>query len=159
MHLPDVADETKLDQIQRAAGAYQTIERIARENALSRLQSQAFVRRKEMIRLQYAERANRRADSRIPSNASLWDQLWWQARWLRASMARLTLLYGESPWRVIGTAVLIIVTSALAYPFGGFRRSPTPGESTPEPINAFDAGSIWSVERIVEYYSILPDSL
>jgi hypothetical protein len=155
----NATDESTLDQIQRAASAYQTIEGIARGNALSRLQSQAFVRRKEMNRLASAERASRQVDPQTGGNANWMARLWWRTRWLQASAARMTLLYGESPWRVICTALLIIVAGGLVYPFGGFRRSPAPGEPASEPINAPDAGPIWTADGLVEYLSILPDSL
>ncbi|SNZ06048.1 Uncharacterized protein YjbI, contains pentapeptide repeats [Natronoarchaeum philippinense] len=40
-------------------------------------------------------------------------------QWLRAELSRWTLLYGESPWRIIATGLTIIVGFALLYPLGG----------------------------------------
>jgi len=152
-------DSEKLGQIRMAAGAYQSIESIARENALSRLQSQAFVRRQEMNRIQYAEEASRQPNSQTSPDIGWKDRGWWWMRWLRASVARGTLLYGESPWRIITTAILIILFAALAYPLGGFRRAPGPDRLTPDPIYGFSAGPIWTVDGVIGYLSVLPDSL
>lgn len=41
-------------------------------------------------------------------------------------MARATLLYGESPWRVIAWSLGIILSFALLYPLGGWMK-PTDG--------------------------------
>lgn len=40
-------------------------------------------------------------------------------QWVRAELSRWTLLYGESPWRIIATGLAIVATFALLYPLGG----------------------------------------
>ncbi len=40
-------------------------------------------------------------------------------QWFRAELSRWTLLYGESPWRIIVTGLVIVATFALLYPLGG----------------------------------------
>ncbi|HMB50865.1 MAG TPA: pentapeptide repeat-containing protein [Natronoarchaeum rubrum] len=40
-------------------------------------------------------------------------------QWLRAELSRWTLLYGESPWRIIATGLTIVAGFALLYPLGG----------------------------------------
>jgi len=42
------------------------------------------------------------------------------ARYSRAKVARTTLLYGESPWRIIGISSLFVVAIGLVYPIFGW---------------------------------------
>lgn len=118
-----------------AARTYHTLEKVGRENSLPNLQTTGFVGRQEMHRYRYAE---------LAATSSKGSLGYW-GKWFRASIARLTLLYGESPWRVIGVAMWVILTSALLYPLGGFRGSPN--------------GPVFAAETIPEYILILPDSL
>ena len=120
-----------------AARAYHNLERIGRENSLPKLQRIGFVRRQEMHRLRYAEEA-------ATADSGAW-KLW--AKWLRASVARLTLLYGESPWRVIAVSLGAILFCGALYPLGGFRAGDA---SDAEVIRATSFG---------EWVSLLPDGV
>ncbi|MFC7233468.1 potassium channel family protein [Saliphagus sp. GCM10025308] len=112
--------------LRKAATTYHLIENLARHNSLPHLQSQAFVRRQEMHRLQYAKKRQ-------------------FSKWLRASAARATLLYGESPWRVIGASLLVIFLCGMLYPLGGFRE---PG-----------SGEVVQVSSVGEWVATLPDGI
>jgi hypothetical protein len=96
--------DSQVDRLRRAAGAYHAIENIGRENSLPDLQTIGFIRRQEMHHRRY----------RVEGN---WG------KWIRAATARLTLLYGESPYRVVGFSLFIILLSGMLYPLGGFRTS------------------------------------
>jgi uncharacterized protein YjbI with pentapeptide repeats len=95
-----IDDGDSVDKLTRAAEAYQELEKLCRENALSDGQSHYFVRRQDINLAKY-----RRAGD--------------TGGIFRARAARAVLLYGESPFRVIGTAAVIIVVAALMYPVFG----------------------------------------
>lgn len=133
----DHANGTREDELLSAARAYYTLERIGRENSLPKLQRIGFVRRQEMHRLRYAEEA-------ATAESGAWH--YW-LKWLRASVARLALLYGESPWRVIAVSLGAIVFAGMLYPLGGFRAGDA---SDAEVIRATSVG---------EWLSLLPDGI
>lgn len=116
--------ETIVDQMQTAAGAYQTLESIARENALTDLQSKAFVRRQEMNRKRYATEAKLLTDenSSHTANASEYSRFTWLRKWVGASVSRIALFYGESFGRIISVSFLFILAMSVLYPlFGWFK--------------------------------------
>jgi len=77
------------------------------------------------------------------------------ARWSRAKMARATLLYGESPWRVIGWSLSIILGFALLFPLGGWMK-PEGGE----PISYAQISTGEGIaEAVGGFFSILGDSV
>lgn len=134
---PDEKTDDRTASFRKAARAYHNLERIGRENSLPKLQTIGFVRRQEMHRLRYAEEA-------ATAESGAW-KLW--AKWLRASVARATLLYGESPWRVIAVSLLAVLFCGALYPLGGFR---TGDPNNPELIHAGSFG---------EWLSLLPDGI
>lgn len=95
-----VDDQDEVDTLTRAAEAYQELEKLCRSNALSKKQSLYFVRRQDINLAKY------RRDGDIFAVA-------------RARASRLVLLYGESPFRVIGTAGIIILLAGILYPVFG----------------------------------------
>ncbi|SFR65590.1 pentapeptide repeat-containing protein [Halogeometricum limi] len=123
----------------KAARTYHTLEKIGRNNSLPELQRIGFIRRQEMHRLRQAEEAST-ADS-------LGATLSWWGKWIRSTAARLTLLYGESPWRVIGASLFVILSFGMSYPLGGFRAAS--GNNT-ELIRATSFG---------EWLTMLPDGI
>ncbi len=137
--LDEEGDGDRTKQFRKAARAYHNLERVGRENSLPDLQRKGFVRRQEMHRLRYAEEAAT-ADSAFGA----W-KLW--AKWVRTSVARLTLLYGESPWRVIAVSIGTILFCGALYPLGGFRAGDS---NNPELIQATSFG---------EWLSLLPDGI
>lgn len=116
-----------IDQMQTAAGSYQIIESVARENALSDLQSKAFLRRQEMNRQRYAAEAKRLMTDDTEEVSARRGSLGWLRKWFRASIARLSLMYGESFGRIIKVSFLVIFAIAFTYPIGGWFR-PREGE-------------------------------
>ncbi|MFC6785403.1 pentapeptide repeat-containing protein [Halobaculum halobium] len=100
---------------QKAARQYHLIETIGRDNSLPTLQAIGFVRRQDMHRQRYAEQA-----AAAPSLAL---RRW--AKWVRASTARLVLLYGESPWRILITALSFVFGYAIMYSLSGLRVTDT----------------------------------
>jgi uncharacterized protein YjbI with pentapeptide repeats len=137
----DIVEETdqsaagNSERYRKAARTYHTIEKVARENSLPGLQARAFVRRQDMHWKRYAEEAT--------TAPGLALRLW--GRWVRASIARLTLLYGESPWRILAAALFVIVLGGLIYPLGGIKSATAGGAAQPA--------------TIPEYLSLLPDAL
>jgi len=133
----DDSRETPEERLTKAARSYHSIEKIGRSNALPELQTRGFVRRQEMNRLRYIEKAR---------TSKSWAWQHW-SRWLRASVARLTLLYGESPWRVLSASLAVILFSGMIYPLGGFRSG---SSTTPELMKATSFG---------EWLTMLPDGI
>ena len=86
----------------RAAAVYAEIEKVAKANAGSQLASRCYRWRKDMQRKRYLSdegRGNRREP----------------IRWARSWLANIFVRYGESPWRVIDAAGLIIIGCAVLY--------------------------------------------
>lgn len=94
------------DAYTKAASTYQELENVCAENALLSAQSSYFVRRQDI------HTRDHRGEGR-------WG------RWLRARVSRAVVLYGESPFRVLGAAGAVILLSAVLYPLGLLRDSST----------------------------------
>ncbi|GAB3027818.1 hypothetical protein GCM10025298_15420 [Natronobiforma cellulositropha] len=135
------SDETNED---KAKSVYQALEELASRAAQTRLQSQCFVRRQDIQKDSYkrallngsrrdsdgstggesedgSENLNLQSSPRsmlhsleVRSIAGL--------RYARAKTARMTLLYGESPWRIIAWSGGFIVAMALTYPLSEWLR-------------------------------------
>ena len=130
-------EEERENRLRKAARAYHTLERIGRENSLPELQTSGFVRRQEMNRLRHAEKAS-------VAETGAW--LHW-SRWLRATTARATLLYGESPWRVLAASLCVILLAGMLYPLGGFRAADA------------DPGEVLQASSFAEWLALLPDGI
>jgi hypothetical protein len=98
--------ESEISQLSKAEGTYQELESLCAENALLTPQSRYFVRRQDIHTTEHRRDGN-------------WS------RWIRARISRAVVLYGESPFRVLGAAGAVIVGSALLYPLGLLRSSGT----------------------------------
>jgi hypothetical protein len=96
----------EISQLSKAEGAYQELESLCAENALLTPQSRYFVRRQDIHTTEHRREGN-------------WS------RWVRARISRAVVLYGESPFRVLAVAGLVILGSALLYPLGLLRSSST----------------------------------
>jgi uncharacterized protein YjbI with pentapeptide repeats len=98
----------------KAKSVYQALEELGGKHARPRLQARSFVRRQDLQKEEYKQDA-KQADS--------WEErLIAGARYSRAKVARATLLYGESPWRVIAYSLSIILGFALLFPLGGWMK-------------------------------------
>jgi len=116
---PGYEGETTETNVAKAKSVYRALEELGGKAARSRLQSQSFVRRQDLQKNDYKQ-DTKEADS--------WqERLIAGARYCRAKVARTTLLYGESPWRIIGGSIGFILFTALLYPLGGWLR-PIDGE-------------------------------
>jgi len=98
----------------KAKSVYQALEELARKSAQSELQSECFIRRQDVQKRGYKTKAQNSATRQIKLIAG--------ARYCRAKVARVTLLYGESPWRVVIGSAGFILFIALLYPFGEWLR-------------------------------------
>lgn len=94
----------------KAKSTYQAIEEVARKAALPRLQSQCFVRRQDIQKNIYWQD--------MKESNSLIEKIIAGGRYGRAKTARETLLYGESPWRIIIGSAGFILFMGLLYPLG-----------------------------------------
>lgn len=112
---PDYDEEAAPDDVDEAKSVYRTLEDLGGKHARPRLQARSFVRRQDLQKRDYW-------DDATADGASLEQRLIAGARWSRARVARATLLYGESPWRVIAWSLAIIVSFALLYPLGGWIK-------------------------------------
>lgn len=112
----DEGDETNED---KAKSVYRALEELASKAARPRLQSLCFVRRQDLQKDGYKQDAKERD--------SWQEKLIASARYSRAKVARVTLLYGESPWRIIIGSVILIFAFTLLYPVGGWIK-PVDGE-------------------------------
>jgi len=107
---PYFEGNNKEADVDKAKSVYRALEELASKAARPRLQSQSFVRRQDLQKDSY-NRAAKEADS--------WEErLIASARYSRAKVARETLLYGESPWRIVGGSFSFIVLVGLIYPLG-----------------------------------------
>jgi hypothetical protein len=102
----DTNETEDVSQLSKAEGTYQELESLCAENALLEPQSRYFIRRQDIHTTEHRREGN-------------WS------RWIRARISRAVVLYGESPFRVLGMAGLVIVGSALLYPLGLLRSSQT----------------------------------
>jgi len=103
--------ETNADSnIDKAKSVYRSLEELADKSARTRLQSRCFIRRQDLQKEGYKQD--------LKESKSLEEKIIAGARYSRAKVARITLLYGESPWRVIGGSIGFIFFIGLLYPLG-----------------------------------------
>jgi len=117
---PDYEEDNEHENVDKAKSVYRALEELGGKHARPRLQARSFVRRQDLQKQDYWDNA-------VADDASLEERLIAGARWSRARVARATLLYGESPWRVIAWSLGIILSFALLYPLGGWMK-PTDGD-------------------------------
>ena len=116
---PKYEENNSKTDVDKAKSVYRALEELASRAARPRLQSQCFVRRQDLQKDGY-KRDSKKANS--------WqERLIASARYSRAEVARTTLLYGESPWRIVGGSIGFIIFAALVYPLGEWLR-PVEGE-------------------------------
>lgn len=94
---PNVA---RISQLDKAVWTYRAYQQLLRENALPDKVPRYYVREK------HARRKLALAEN---------DYL----KWLKLSLARWTMLYGESSWRVVGTSIVVILVWTVFYLFAG----------------------------------------
>jgi len=118
---PDYEADNEHADVDKAKSVYRALEELGGKHARPRLQARSFVRRQDLQKQNYWDNAT--AD-----DASLEERFIAGVRWSRAKVARVTLLYGESPWRVIAWSLGIIFSFALLYPLGEWMK---PADSDP----------------------------
>jgi len=98
-------EEKETGRLTKAAGQYRIIEQLARTNAFPDMVSHNFIRRQDIHRAQHRQK------SRL-------------GRLLRATASKYVLEYGENPWRLIATGLIIVGGFGLLYPLvGGIQPS------------------------------------
>jgi uncharacterized protein YjbI with pentapeptide repeats len=112
---PDYEEDNEHTDVDKAKSVYRALEELGGKHARPRLQARCFVRRQDLQKQDYW-------DDATADDASLEERFIAGARWSRAKAARATLLYGESPWRVIAWSLGIIFSFALLYPLGGWMK-------------------------------------
>ncbi|ELY39796.1 hypothetical protein C496_14001 [Natronorubrum tibetense GA33] len=126
------SDETNED---KAKSVYQALEELATRAAQTRLQSQCFVRRQDIQKDVYRKTLLNGPEQDSDETETIDSQPYLQSRlnsfeirsiagmrYARAKTARMTLLYGESPWRIIAWSVGFVVAVALVYPLNEWLR-------------------------------------
>jgi uncharacterized protein YjbI with pentapeptide repeats len=138
-----VDEEEPLPEASRdsAKSVYRMLERVAGVNARPQLQAHAFVRRQDVQRSQYHRLATEATEAV--------DRMRYRLRHLRASVARWTFLYGESPWRIIAWSVGIVVFFAILYPLGLMETS----DGSPLTVARIQGDPTLAIESL--YYSTL----
>lgn len=70
--------------------------------------------------------------------------------WLELVVQRWVMLYGERPWRVIGTSMLVILLAAFVYPLATFK-------SNSEPVLTYSGLSVESLGVLLDsvYFSTI----
>lgn len=140
---PAYQEDNEHEDMDKAKNVYRALEELAGKAARPRLQSQCFVRRQDLQKHGYKQDAK---------DVESWqERLIASARYSRAKVARSTLLYGESPWRIIGGSVGFIFLAALLYPLGEWLR-PVGGD--PITYSRILAGE-WSLLLESLYFSTL----
>jgi len=133
---PKYVDNNDDADVDKAKSVYRALEELAGKAARTRLQSQCFVRRQDLQKDGYKrvmlgdteapegeKEDSENKEENIENeeeNPSLEERLIAGARYSRAKVARTTLLYGESPWRIIGISSLFILAVGLVYPIFGW---------------------------------------
>lgn len=108
----------------RAAGVYTALESLARKNADSKLASKAYAWRKDMQRKRYWSGEDEGSQPH-------------RLAWGRSAVANAVVRYGESPYRVVGLGVLIVLTCGLLYYIGDLLVAV--GETASSPPSLLDA--------------------
>jgi uncharacterized protein YjbI with pentapeptide repeats len=119
----DYEDDENIQNINKAKNVYHALEELGSTNARPQLEARSFIRRQDLRKDEF-QRDKKTADS-------LEEKVIAGTRYYLAKLARATLLYGESPWRVIGWSLGAILTFALLYPLGGWMKE----EEASEPIS------------------------
>lgn len=105
------SESTDIDDRRKAKTVYRALEDVGRNNARPRLQRQCFIRRKDIQRKEYWKDA-KEIDSHTQTFIA-------GCYWFKARISRLTMLHGESPWRVIGTSSVIVLVFGILYSLVG----------------------------------------
>jgi len=140
---PDYEENNEHEDVDKAKSVYRALEELAGKAARPRLQARSFVRRQDLQKDEYKLDA-KEADS--------WEErLIAGLRWSRAKVARGTLLYGESPWRIIGGSIGFIFLVSLLYPLGEWLQPVGENPITYSQI----LGGEWSLLLESVYFSTL----
>jgi len=140
---PDYEEDNEHANVDKAKSVYRALEELGGKHARPRLQARSFVRRQDLQKQNYW-------DDATADDVSLEERLIAGARWSQAKVARTTLLYGESPWRVIAWSLGIILSFALLYPLGGWMK---PSDGNPITYAQIASNPVEILNSI--YYSTL----
>jgi len=141
---PKHEEDHEAADVDKAKSVYRALEELAGKAARPRLQSQCFVRRQDLQKDDYKrvmlaktegpesekestekKEGTGNGEGNIESedeNPSFEERLIAGVRYIRAKVARITLLYGESPWRIIGISSVFIFTVGVVYPIFGWLQ-------------------------------------
>ncbi|MCF2168566.1 MULTISPECIES: pentapeptide repeat-containing protein [Halobacterium] len=122
-------DEDEISNVTRAATVYQKLESLAEDNAASSLASTCFTWRKDMERKRLSS-GEGEGNSRQPVS--------WALSWL----SNLVTRYGESPYRVLATVALIVLSCGGLYYWFDLIQPDLPAQAPIEslpPVSLFDA--------------------
>ncbi|MBZ6497180.1 pentapeptide repeat-containing protein [Natrinema longum] len=142
---PLYASDDEIDaafNIDKAKSVYKKIEVLAQQNAATSLQREAFIRRQDLRKLTH-KRATISKDSIVGKSVGF-------VSWVKSSLSRSLMLYGESPWRVVAWSAVCIVLYSFLYINGSMitQQNPTNFTSSGNPPS-----SVSYIEAL--YYSTL----
>lgn len=106
-----IDEERDPNRLSKAINAYRTYQRLIRENDLQ----------EEIPRYRTREKHAKRKRSLSRGGWRSHTSRRYLLRWGRLSLARWTILYGESPWRVGWVSLLVVVAFAFLYPLWGIQ--------------------------------------
>ncbi|WP_170977423.1 pentapeptide repeat-containing protein [Halorussus salinisoli] len=133
---PDLLDERPLEA---AAWVYRQLQALYQENALPELARRSY----------YMERDARRRHAWERSNYK--DAIKWE-------LSRWVMRYGESPYRVLLTSLVVVVVAALVYPLTGGIQEIQAGQPVTYSIEDPESASPWWLGRVLFkslYFSVV----
>lgn len=140
----DIDTDDKPRRLTKAAGAYRTVEQLARTNAFPRLSRANYSRRKDMQRKRHYARA------RHEHGRESWRS---GGRWLRAVAAWVVIKNGENPWHVLIWWGIVIGLSGLLYPVAGITNKNAALITYPPSLSAF--GAVIETLKQGGYFSVV----
>jgi hypothetical protein len=98
------------DNIDTVETVYYKIEELARESSRPKLLAEAFICRQDLRARQYRSDIITYRTPRVPNIFAL-------ENYLRARFVRITMVYGESPLRIIGWSAFVVFICGIIYQY------------------------------------------
>jgi hypothetical protein len=133
---PELTDERPLEA---ASWAYRQLQQLYRKNALPSLARRAYYLERDAMRRLAWQRANYR-------EAIKWE------------LSRWVMRYGGSPYRVLLTSLLVVVSAAVLYPFTGGIQESQGGQTITYALESPEDAPRWWLAQVLFkslYFSVV----